>query len=179
MTRVASARSEDPGVKDLPRERRRRDAEQRILGAAREILLEGTSIDALSLREVARRADFTPGALYRYFDDRMDLIATLFREAGHRLGAALPEPPGSPDTAWMEEVGAAYLKFARQHPEDLMLLFQHQARVASWEEYVVMAWPFSLIVTVLGEGAERGLISLPRSWTRLERPSRSGACCTA
>ncbi len=160
MTSVTSAGSPAPGG-DLPRERRRRDAEERILGAAREILLQGTSVDALSLREVARHADFTPGALYRYFDDRMDLIATLFREAGRRLGAAFPEPPASPDIAWMEDVGVAYLRFAREHPEDLMLLFQHKARVATWQEYIVLAWPFSLIVTVLGEGAERGLITLP------------------
>jgi AcrR family transcriptional regulator len=147
---------------ESPRERRRYEAEQRILDAARRILLEGTSVDALSLREVARRADFTPGALYRYFDDRMDLIATLFREAGGRLGSALPRPPESPDVVWLVDLGAAYLRFAAEHPEDLMLLFQHQARVGTWSEYVTRAWPFSLLVEVLADGERRGLLVLPQ-----------------
>jgi AcrR family transcriptional regulator len=146
---------------ESPRERRRRAAKRRILDAARSILLEGTSVDALSLREVARRADFTPGALYRYFDDRTDIIAALFREAGRRLGDALPEAPTTPDAAWLRTVGLAYLKFAEEHPEDLMLLFQHQARVATWQEYVTLAWPFSLLVEALREGADRGLLVLP------------------
>lgn len=161
MTSASGIRREEPSGVDLPRERRRREAERRVLDAARAILLEGTSVDALSLREVARRADFTPGALYRYFDDRMDLIATLFREAGQRLGAAIPEPPDPPDSAWLADVGTAYLEFAGEHPEDLVLLFQHQARVETWGEYVARAWPFSLVVGALADGARRGLIVLP------------------
>ena len=152
----------DPTVAaELPRQRRRRAAEERILEAARQILLEGTSVEALSLREVARRADFTPGALYRYFDDRMDLIRRLFREAGQRLGAALLPAQGKPDARWLLAVGVAYLEFAREHPGDLMLLFQHQARVATWQEYVTLASPFSLIVEAVHGGAESGRLILP------------------
>ena len=154
-----------PPPTEPPRERRRQAAERRILDAARSILLEGTSVDALSLREVARRADFTPGALYRYFDDRTDLIATLFREAGARLGAALgtalPAAPGAADVACLRAVGLAYLQFSREHPEDLMLLFQHNARVATWQEYVTLAWPFSMVVQAVEAGAGRGLLALP------------------
>ena len=164
---------------DSPRDRRRRAAERRILDAARSILLEGTSIDALSLREVARRADFTPGALYRYFDDRTDIIATLFREAGRSLGAALPEAPSTPDADWMRAVGLAYLRFAEEHPEDLVLLFQHQARVATWQDYVTFAWPFSFLVDGVREGADQGLLVLPPTWTRPARRMPSGACSTA
>lgn len=144
-----------------PRERRRRVAQDRILDAARSLILEGTSVDTLSLREVARRADFTPGALYRYFTDRDDLLATLFRGAGLRMAQAFPPKPDAPDPAWMQAVGLAYLEFARQHPEDLMLLFQHRARVATWAEYLVKAWPFSMVAEAVGEGAERGSILLP------------------
>jgi AcrR family transcriptional regulator len=141
--------------------RRRQAAEDRILDAARSLLLEGTSVDALSLREVARRADFTPGALYRYFTDRDDLLATLFRGAGLRMAAAFPPVPDAPGTEWMLAVGLAYLEFAARHPEDLMLLFQHRARVPSWDEYVVKAWPFSLVTHGVAEGARLGSIVLP------------------
>lgn len=143
-----------------PRERRRRAAETRILEAARSLLLEGASVDALSLREVARRSDFTPGALYRYFADRDDLLASLFRGAGRRLAEAFPPRPERPDTGWLLAVGLAYLQFAREHPEDLMLLFQHQARVATWDEYVQKAWPFSLVTDAVSQAARDGRIAL-------------------
>jgi AcrR family transcriptional regulator len=152
----------DPaGAPDTPRARRRQAAEARILDAARSLLLDGTSVDSLSLREVARRADFTPGALYRYFADRDDLLATLFRGAGQRMAAAYPPRPEDPDTAWLLSVGLAYLEFARQHPEDLMLLFQHQARVSTWDDYVAKALPFGLVAGALADGARRGTIVLP------------------
>lgn len=144
-----------------PRERRRRAATARILDAARSLLLEGVSIDALSLREVAHRADFTPGALYRYFDDRDDLLARLFRDAGLRMGEALPPLPARPDLAWLHAVGLAYLDFAGRYPEDLALLFQHQARVATWDEYARKAWPFSAVSQGVAAGARRGSIVLP------------------
>jgi AcrR family transcriptional regulator len=153
--------AEPTGAPCSPRARRRHAAETRILDAARSLLLDGTSVDSLSLREVARRADFTPGALYRYFADRDDLLATLFRGAGQRMAAAYPPKPEDPDTAWLLSVGLAYLEFARQHPEDLMLLFQHQARVATWDEYVAKALPFTLVTGALADGARRGTIALP------------------
>jgi hypothetical protein len=77
------------------------------------------------------------------------------------MGAAFPPKPDEPDPAWMLAVGLAYLDFAREHPEDLMLLFQHQARVATWDEYLVKAWPFSLVADGVAEGARRGSIVLP------------------
>jgi AcrR family transcriptional regulator len=158
----SGASAAPPGAASTPRERRRQAAEARIVDAALSLLLEGASVDALSLREVARRADFTPGALYRYFADRDDLLATLFRGAGARMTAAFPATPDRPGPDWMLAVGMAYLEFSRRHPGDLMLLFQHRARVASWDEYVVKARPFSLVAEGIAEGARIGTIVLPR-----------------
>ena len=161
MTQDTSGMQGSAGGVETPRSRRRVVVETRILNAARSLLLDGTSVDSLSLREVARRADFTPGALYRYFDDRDALLAALFRGAGLRMSEAFPPKPDEPNTDWMFAVGLAYLEFAREHPEDLMLLFQHRARVATWKEYVVKAWPFSMIADGVAEGAREESISLP------------------
>ena len=42
----------------------------------------------LSLREIARRAGFSPGALYKYFDSKDDVIKAL---ADGAMGALLLE----------------------------------------------------------------------------------------
>ena len=80
------------------RDRRRLATRAEILAAARELLLE-VGPEGLSLRQVARRADFSPAALYTYFSNKDSLIASLFAESFEHLDAYLRRVPGdlSPD----------------------------------------------------------------------------------
>jgi len=149
-----------PPIAQDRRAQRRSATEERILAAARDLLLERTTIDTLSMREVARRADFTPGALYRYFDDRQHLIEALFTDALGRLGAYLETAGGSPGPERLTELGLAYLRFGRERPELLTLLFQTPAPSASWEQYVSVAWPFTLVVAAVRQGVAEGAIDL-------------------
>jgi AcrR family transcriptional regulator len=148
---------------DTGRRARRRDAvEQRIIAAARQALLDRTTADSLSLRDVARRADFTPGALYRYFDSREALLVSLFRQALDLLASyvepAAAEQRGLPR---LRAVAAAYLAFGRDHPQDLALIFQSSAHVPTWEEYAEVARPFSTLVVAIRQDVEAGLLALP------------------
>jgi AcrR family transcriptional regulator len=146
------------------RRARRRDAvAERIIAAAREALLERTDADSLSLRDVARRADFTPGALYRYFDSRQALLVSLFNEALDLLASYVdPAMQGARGIPRLRRMSLAYLAFGREHPQDLALIFQSAAHVPTWEEYVALARPFSSLVAALREDAEAGLVVLPR-----------------
>ncbi len=101
------------------RERRRASTREEILAAARELLLE-VGPEELSLRQVARRADFSPAALYTYFANRDDLVASLFAESFERLDAYLRRVSAdlAPDRRVIE-LGMAYMDFARENPMDL------------------------------------------------------------
>jgi AcrR family transcriptional regulator len=101
------------------RDRRRLATRAEILSAARELLLE-VGPEGLSLRQVARRADFSPAALYTYFPNRDSLIASLFGESFERLDAYLRRVPAdlSPDRR-VVELGLAYMEFAHDNPMDL------------------------------------------------------------
>ena len=59
--------------------RRRTRNRQAILDAAL-ALIEVSGIDGWSMRELAERVDYTPGALYRYFDGKAALLAALTDE---------------------------------------------------------------------------------------------------
>ena len=116
-----------------PRRRRheRRHAETRddILTAAREVLLERGAAD-LSLREIARRAGYSPGALYKYFDDKGDLIKALADGAmGALVEAFATVPDGLAPDERAVEIGIAYLTFARAHPEDVELIAVNEAAI--------------------------------------------------
>ena len=81
-------------------------------------LVESQGIDALSLREVARRAGVSPTAVYRHFPDKAALIGALAAEAIKRLGEAqrdAGEAAGG-GRAGFTATGRAYVRFALANP---------------------------------------------------------------
>ena len=144
-----------------PQVRRRQAVADGIVAAARSILLERTTADALSMREVARRADYTVGALYRYFPSRQALLVALFEDAGRLLTSYFTPATELPVPERLTAFGEAYLAFGREHPEDLMLLFQTSAHVPTWKEYAEIAAPFTFAVEAIREGAASGGLVLP------------------
>ncbi len=145
------------------REWRHKAGEERIIAAAREALLERTTVDSLSLREVARRVDLTPAAIYRYFDSRRDLVTVLFRQALQLLLSYIE--PAVEDARGLERlraIGDAYLAFGREHPQDLALVFQSATREPTWQQYVAAARPLTLLVEAIHNDVAAGLLILPQ-----------------
>jgi AcrR family transcriptional regulator len=142
------------------RERRHGDTRDEILVAAREVLLERGAAD-LSLREIARRAEFSPGALYRYFDNKDDVIKALADKA---MGALLVEfdrvPAGLPPDARALELGMAYLEFARHNPEDVAVIALHESTLHALpltDEHLRME---ETVVGVFKDGVAKGVFTL-------------------
>jgi AcrR family transcriptional regulator len=101
------------------RGRRFRQTRDQILRAARDVMLE-TGAARLSLREVARRADFSPAALYKYFASRDEIIAELTAESFRRLQTSLLQVPSAlPADERLVQLGLAYMRFAEENPADL------------------------------------------------------------
>lgn len=106
------------------RDRRRLNTREEILVAARELLLE-VGPEGLSLRQVARRTDFSPAALYTYFSSRDEIVAALFNESFQRLDAYLRRVPADlPPERRVVELGLAYMDYARDNPMDLRCILQ-------------------------------------------------------
>ncbi len=139
------------------RDRRRQQTRAEILAAARELLLE-VGPEELSLRQVARRADFSPAALYNYFSSRDEIVGSLFAEAFERLDAYLRRVPCTldPDER-VVELSLAYMDFARENSMDLrcMLLSTSLDLPPSSGKAVGMGVA-ELIGATFREGRERG-----------------------
>jgi AcrR family transcriptional regulator len=108
-------------------------------------LLEEDGATALSLRAVARRAGVSPGAPYRHYADRDELISAVaavgYRELAEHL-AAHPSPSTPDDLA---AVAVAYVQFALDRPALFRVMFgepcdrdnsERVAATAAISEYV-------------------------------------------
>ena len=98
---------------------------RRILDSGRAVLAQSGYND-FSIRDVAARAGITPGAIYRHFRDREELIDRVVAEslATYELEltrAIASEPVGS--FARVVAMGMKYIEFAREHPEEFKVLF--------------------------------------------------------
>jgi AcrR family transcriptional regulator len=106
------------------------DMRQLILDTS-EHLLQSEGLDALSMREVARRAGVTHQAPYHYFADRASIVAELvsmgFADLAQRLAIANNKAAdeSKPDMhALMRTSGMAYIGFAIDRPALFSIMFR-------------------------------------------------------
>ena len=108
-----------------------RDARQRVVADARRALvLEAAracfhelGLEGASLREIARRAGYTPGALYSYFASKEEMYGALLGESLERLNAAVAAAGGATPAEALRGSARAFFAFYRAHPRDLDLGF--------------------------------------------------------
>ena len=109
-----------------------------VLAAARSAFFE-LGLEGASLREIAKRAGYTPGAIYSYFSSKEEVYGALLGESLERLNAfvdgAQPAPArraaagdaeaGRLDLAQrtLRAKATAFFEFYRESPRDLDLGF--------------------------------------------------------
>ena len=136
-----------------------------LLEAARK-LIEQYGPAGFSLTEAARLAGVSPAAPYRHFRDRDALLAEVARSGFERFAARL-------DMAWnngiptplsaFENLGRAYLAFARDEPASYTVMFEAGAASATAGETIPAA---ERAFDVL----QRAAAALCRSLPENERP---------
>jgi AcrR family transcriptional regulator len=87
-------------------------------------LAEERGLEAVSMREVARRLGVTPMALYRHVGDKQALLDGLVE----RLLDELPEPdPALPPEKRLRALARALRETARRHPDAFLMLLRRPA----------------------------------------------------
>jgi len=134
---VAGAAIADRAAGDARGLRRRAVADLRrsmVLTAARSAFFE-LGLEGASLREIAKRAGYTPGAIYSYFASKEEVYGALLRESLERLNgfvnAAVAEVSAGSGAAARARAArqivrgkaAAFFDFYRENPRDLDLGF--------------------------------------------------------
>jgi AcrR family transcriptional regulator len=106
------------------RERERQELRRKILKAARELLVK-RGYDAVTMREIAKRIEYSATALYKHFADKDELVRELCREDFTAFAQRFVEhvaTAGDP-VERMARAGLVYLGFAEEYPEHYRLMF--------------------------------------------------------
>ena len=91
-------------------------------------LVAREGVQALTLREIARRAGVSHGAPRRYFPTHLELLSAIarrgFGELAERVATAAGDGTASP-RAQLTRLAGAYLAFALEHAGMYELMFRH------------------------------------------------------
>ncbi|MFE2579011.1 TetR/AcrR family transcriptional regulator [Streptomyces sp. NPDC059378] len=100
------------------------DLRRAILSATLEVIASD-GVGAISLRDLARRAEVSHAAPAHHFKDRAGLLTAIATEGFELLAAALATvPAGTPHR--LREMGVRYVEFALGHPAHFTVMFQPQ-----------------------------------------------------
>jgi len=117
-------------LREVSRRRRvqeREDLRRRILDAAASLFLE-QGYEGLSMRQIAERIGYSATTIYRYYEDKDDLLFAIVREGFLRFGNALAKAAQSGDDPRerLAALGHAYIGFGLKNPAYYRLMFMQR-----------------------------------------------------
>jgi len=109
------------------REQEKEDLRRRILDAAGALFVEH-GYEGLSMRQVAERIGYSATTIYRYYEDKDDLLFAIVREGFLRFGKALAKAAESSDDPRerLAALGRAYIDFGLKNPVYYRLMFMQR-----------------------------------------------------
>jgi len=108
------------------RDRERQETHDRILEAARELFARD-GYENVTMRAIAKRIEYTPTAIYHHFRDKEALLTELCHIDFRALASAFLRIGRVEDPVErLRKIGAAYVDFALEHPQQYRFLFLMQ-----------------------------------------------------
>jgi AcrR family transcriptional regulator len=105
------------------REREKQQVRQRILEAARELFVK-QGYEAVTMRQIAQKIEYTPTAIYFHFKDKEELLKELCGQDYRKLAGVFQELGRVRDPLQrLYELGLAYMDFGLQFPNHYRLMF--------------------------------------------------------
>ena len=109
------------------REREKEDLRRAILDAAGSLFLEH-GYEGLSMRQIAERIGYSATTIYRYYEDKDDLLFAIVHEGFLRFGGQLTkaaQSSGDPRER-LAALGHAYIEFGLRNPVYYRLMFMQR-----------------------------------------------------
>src|SRR5215204_1262423 len=124
------------GVKER-REREKEGLRQEILDAARELFVR-EGYDAVSMRKIAEKIEYSPTTIYLHFRDKSELFDCLSTEAFGKLLAKLQsigcETPSQDPVECLRLGLLSYVEFGLENPDHYKITFLMDQRAPGRRE---------------------------------------------
>jgi AcrR family transcriptional regulator len=105
------------------REREMLETREKILSAARDMFAD-EGFESVTMREIAKRIEYTPTAIYHHFPSKQALLTELCACDFAKLGEHFRESMSPSDPIQrLKDSGMAYLRFAMEHPSHYRFMF--------------------------------------------------------
>ena len=143
------------------REREKAEVRRAILDAARELFIE-TGYEAVTMREIAKRIEYSPTAIYLHFRDKKAVMNAVcdtdFLALAKKFGkiAEIADP-----LERLKAAGLAYADFALKHPNQYRLMFMTPHPPHSPEESAIEVGnrdqdAYAFVLWTAAEAIEKG-----------------------
>jgi len=152
-----------------PKTRRFEKTRQGIISAAREIIrTEG--VDALSMRTLAEKVDYSPSALYKYFNNKEEIIEALRQEGWSQMESLFRSRVhrDQTSTGTLLEAALSYLELGERYPELYQLMFNSTVNAPSDLKQVESDPKFIVLMDMIRKSVDSGDFNLPETMTLLE-----------
>lgn len=136
-------------MKETTRERRRERNKNAILDTATE-LIQSDGIENVSLREIAKHADYSPAGLYKYFDSKAAIIRAVQARENQKLIELLQTVSGelSP-TQRLVELSLLYIQYSLGNSVYLVLINSLPSGRKTKEQAVPATSPYVLFLNAV------------------------------
>ena len=143
---------------ETPRERRRERNKNTILDVATE-LIQSNGIENISLREIAKHADYSPAGLYKYFDSKASIIQAVQARENQKLIELLQMVSSqlSPMQR-LVELSLLYIQYALENSVYLVLINSLSSGRKTKEQPVPTTSPYVLFLNAVDAwGLQEGI----------------------
>lgn len=131
-----------------------------IIDATKQLLARTGHVDAVSIREIAKIVGVSSPSIYRHFADKDQLIESVVAQVFEDLDAemlAVSNPNDSPMER-LRQQGLAYVRFAREHPEQYRLAMT-PGETAGAVDQVLTSSAFAHLAATVTECMNLGVVT--------------------
>lgn len=155
-------------ISATPRQRRHEKSRQAILDIATNLIVEH-GYENLSLREIARQADYSPAGVYEYFKSKEDILVAIRDQVGGQMNLMLNTVPlNLPIRDRLTQLGLLYVQFAVSNMEQFQLMNALPSQRKSLAEPILRGSPYNIILQAVQTAIDAGDINSPKDYNAEE-----------
>lgn len=139
---------------NTPRQRRKARNRTRILDAATHLIVT-QGFENVSLRKIAKRADYSPAGLYKYFNSKNAILQAVHARENQRLIDLLKNvQPNLSPKRHLIEICLLYIQFCLENPAFLTLINNMPSERKSPQQPVPSNSPYMVFYQAVGDWVE-------------------------